>query len=72
VSIRRAGAGCLAPDGLCRTCAARLVAGFRPSLKRAVPIVRMVIRRSPLWGRERDDGNRTRVVTWRIGWRSRV
>jgi hypothetical protein len=43
VLVRRARAGCLAPDGLCRTCAACREPADQPPSRHAAPIVRRVV-----------------------------
>jgi hypothetical protein len=71
VLVRRARAGCLAPDGLCRTCAACREPADPPPSRHAAPIVLRVVpsqepeaggamryRRSLLLAR-RVDGMRT-------------
>ena len=49
------GAGCLAPDGLCRTCAACREPADPPPSRRAAPIVRRVVS-----SREPEAGGATR------------
>jgi hypothetical protein len=44
VLVRRARAGCLVPDGLCRTCAACREPADPPPSRHAAPIVRRVVR----------------------------
>jgi hypothetical protein len=41
--VRRARAGCLAPDALCRTCAACHEPADQPPSRHAAPIVRRVV-----------------------------
>jgi hypothetical protein len=43
VLVRRVRAGCLAPDGLCRTCAAGRELADPPPSRRAAPIIRRVV-----------------------------
>jgi hypothetical protein len=43
VMVRRARAGCLAPDGLCRTCAACREPADPPPSRHAAPIARRVV-----------------------------
>jgi hypothetical protein len=43
VLVRRTRAGCLVPDGLCRTCAARREPADQPPSRHAAPILRRVV-----------------------------
>jgi hypothetical protein len=43
VLVRRSRAGCLVPDGLCRTCAACREPADPPPSRQAAPIVRRVV-----------------------------
>ena len=43
VLVRRARAGCLAPDGLCRTCAACREPADPPPSRHAAPLVRRAV-----------------------------
>src|SRR6476660_98668 len=61
VLVRRTRAGCLAPDGLCRTCAACGEPADPPPSRHAAPIVRRVV------PSQEPEGRRSNEVTTVVG-----